>query len=75
MLNELIEKLQSAVDQDVWHYDDSNDPNVLVSPLKDIVIEWNNIGYFQIQREKIMFNDCVNGHTYTLRMNGKREDW
>lgn len=75
MLNTLIEKLQSSIDRDVWNYDDFNDKNILVSPLKDTVIEWNDIGYFQIQREKIMFNDCANGHTYTLRKNGEEEDW
>jgi hypothetical protein len=75
MLDILTQKYQSAVDQDIWNYDDSNDANILVSPLKDIVIEWNSTGYFQIQQDKIMFNDCVSGHTFTLRKNGSREDW
>lgn len=75
MLDILTQKLQSAVDQDIWNYDDSNDANILVSPLKDIVIEWNDTGYYQIQQDKIMFNDCVNGHTFTFRKNGSREDW
>jgi hypothetical protein len=75
MLDILTQKYQSAVDQDIWNYDDTNDLNILVSPLKDIVIEWNEFGYFQIQKDKIMLNDCVNGHTYTLRKDGTTEDW
>jgi hypothetical protein len=48
---------------------------VLVSPLKDVVIEWTDAGYFEIKKDKILFNDCVNGHTYVLSKNGSREDW
>jgi hypothetical protein len=75
MQDTLIQKLQLSIEQDIWNYDDSNDLNILVSPLKDIVIEWTDAGYFEIKKDKIMFNDCVNGHTYTLRKNGSREDW
>ena len=75
MIDILIEKLETATANDIWNYDDSSDSDVLVAPLKDIVIEWTDTGYFQIQKEKIMFNDCVNGHTYTFRKNGSREDW
>ena len=75
MLDILTQKLQTAIEQDVWNYDDSNDPNVLVSPFKDIVIEWTDTGYYQYQKDKVMFNDCVNGHTYSLRKDGTTEDW
>lgn len=71
----LIQKLQKVTEQDIWNYDDSNNPDILVSPLKDVVIEWTDAGYFEIKKDKIMFNDCVNGHSYTLRKNGSREDW
>jgi len=75
MLSILTQKLQTATEQDIWNYDDSDDPNTLVSPLKDIVIEWAETGYFQIQKNKIMFNDCISGYTFTLRKNGTTEDW
>jgi hypothetical protein len=75
MRDTLIQKLQTSIEQDIWNYDDSIDPNRLVSPLKDAVIEWNDTGYFEIKKDKIMFNDCVNGHTFTLKKNGTREDW
>ena len=83
MLDILTQKYQSAVDQDIWNYNDSNDPAVLVSPSKDIVIEWTDSGYFEVKKDKITFNDCVNGHTYSLRKDetrsyrrdSSREDW
>jgi hypothetical protein len=75
MIDILIEKLETSISNDIWSYDDSSDSDILVSPLNDIVIVWTDTGYFQIQREKIMFNDCVSGHTFTLRKNGSREDW
>jgi hypothetical protein len=75
MIDILIEKLETSISKDIWSYNDSSDSNILVSPFKDIVIEWTDTGYFQIQKEKIMFNDCVNGHTYSFRKNGSREDW
>jgi len=71
----LIQKLQTATEKDIWNYDDSNDFNILVSPLKDIVIEWTDAGYFEIKKNNIMFNDCVNGHTYTFRKDGSRKNW
>jgi hypothetical protein len=65
--NTLSQALQSAIDQDIWNSDDSNNSDLLITPLKDIAIQWTDTGYFQIQKEKISFNDCVNGHTYSLR--------
>ena len=65
--NTLSQTLQSAIDQDIWNSDDSNNSDLLITPLKDIAIQWTDTGYFQIQKEKIMFNDCVDGHTYSLR--------
>jgi hypothetical protein len=67
MLDILKQKLQEAAEKDIWNSDDSNNPDILVSPLKDIVIEWTDTGYFQYQKEKVMFNDCTEGHTYILR--------
>jgi hypothetical protein len=83
MLDILTQKYQSAVAQDIWNYNDSNDPAVLVCPSKDIVIEWTDSGYFEVKKDKITFNDCVNGHTYSLRKDetrsyrrdSSREDW
>ena len=71
----LEQKLAEVLEKDIWNYDDTTDNNILVSPLKDIVIEWTDQGYFQYQKEKIMFNDCVTGFTYSLRKDGHLIDW
>jgi hypothetical protein len=84
--NTLSQALQSAVDQDIWNSDDSNNPDLLITPSKDIAIKWTDTGYYQIQLDKIMFNDCVEGHTYTYRKSspgnplstrepGSRKEW
>jgi hypothetical protein len=84
--NTLSQALQSAVDQDIWNSDDSNNPDLLITPSKDIAIKWTDTGYYQIQLNKIMFNDCVEGHTYTYRKTsaenplstrepGSRKEW
>jgi hypothetical protein len=75
MINTLTEKLQRSINQDLWQSDDSNNVNLLISPKKDIIIEWIDTGYFEIQKNKILFNDCTIGHTYSLRKNGTLEEW
>jgi hypothetical protein len=65
--NTLSQTLQSAVEQNIWNSDDSNNPDLLISPLKDFVIQWTDIGYYQIEKNKIMFTDCAEGHIYTYR--------
>ena len=82
----LSQALQSAIDQNIWNSDDSNSPDLLITPSKDIAIKWTDTGYYQIQPDKIMFNDCVEGHTYTYRKSdpgdplssmapGSRKEW
>jgi hypothetical protein len=75
MLDILTQKLQSCIEQDVWNSDDSTNPDLFVSPKKDIIIEWTDTGYFEVQKEKIMFNDCSIGHTHCLRKNGTLHEW
>ena len=75
MLNTLVQKLQSCIEQDTWNSDDSANPDLFISPKKDIIIEWTDTGYFEIQKEKITFNDCSIGHTYCLRKNGTLQEW
>jgi len=87
--NTLSQALQSAIDQNIWNSDDFNNPDLLISPLKDFAINWTDTGYYQIETDKIMFNDCIEGHTYTYRKsfagnldstrapisNGSRKEW
>ena len=87
--NTLSQALQSAIDQNIWNSDDFNNPDLLISPSKDFAINWTDTGYYQIETDKIMFNDCVEGHTYTYRKsfagnldstrapisNGSRKEW
>jgi hypothetical protein len=84
--NTLSQALQSAVDQNIWNSDDFDNPDLLITPSKDIAIKWIDTGYYQIQPDKIMFNDCVEGHTYTYRKTsagnrlstmapGSRKEW
>ena len=75
MINSLTEKLQRSINQDVWNTEDATNPDLLISPKKDIIIEWIDTGYFEIQKNKILFNDCTVGHTYSLRKNGTPEQW
>jgi hypothetical protein len=75
MLDILTQKLQSFIEQDAWNSDDSTNPDLFVSPKKDIIIEWTDTGYFEVQKEKIMFNDCSIGHTHCLRKNGTSHEW
>lgn len=63
----LSQTLQTAINQDIWNSDDSTNPDLLITPLKDVAIQWNDTGYFQIQKEKISFTDCETGHTYAIR--------
>lgn len=84
--NTLSQALQSAIDQDIWNSDDFNNPDLLITPSKDFAIKWTDTGYYQIQPDKIMFNDCVEGHTYTYKKSspgnqlsslapGSRKEW
>jgi hypothetical protein len=75
MIDILIQKMQTCLAQDAWNSDDSDNPDLLISPKKDIIIEWNDTGYFEIQRERVSFNDCVIGHTYSLKKNGDASNW
>jgi hypothetical protein len=43
MIDTLTEKLQRSINQDLWQSDDSNNVNLLISPKKDIIIEWKRI--------------------------------
>jgi hypothetical protein len=75
MIEILAQKLQSCIEQDIWNSDDSTNPDLIISPKKDIIIEWTDTGFFEIQKEKVMFNDCSIGHTYCLRKNGTLPEW
>ena len=75
MIEILTQKLQSCIEQDVWNSDDSDNPNLLITPKKDIIVEWSGNGFFEIQRNKVTFNDCVIGHTHCLRKNGTADEW
>jgi hypothetical protein len=75
MIDILTQKLLTSLEQDIWNSDDSENTNLLISPKKDIVIEWTDTGYFEIQKSKVTFNNCVTGHTYCLRKNGTIDEW
>ena len=36
--------------QSKWDYDDQNDANVLISPNKDIALEWTDYGLYRITK-------------------------
>ena len=75
MIDILTQKLQSCIDQDLWNSDDSNNPDLLITPKKDIIVEWSGTGYFEVQRNKVTFNDCLIGHTYCIRKGGTLTEW
>ena len=75
MIDILTQKLQSCIDQDIWNSDDSENPNLLITPKKDIIVEWSGTGFFEVQRNKVTFNDCIIGHTYCIRKNGTLNEW
>jgi hypothetical protein len=75
MIDILTKKLQSCIEQDIWNSDDSENSNLLISPKKDVVLEWTDTGFFEIKKEKVMFNNCVTGHTYCLRKDGTIDEW
>jgi hypothetical protein len=75
MIDLLTQKLQSCIAQDLWNSDDSNNSNLLITPNKDIMVEWSGDGFFEVQKNKVTFNDCVIGHTYCLRKNGTAVEW
>jgi hypothetical protein len=65
--NTLSQALKSAVDQNIWNSDDFNNPDLLITPAKDVAIQWTDTGYYQIESDKVMFTDCTEGHVYTYR--------
>jgi hypothetical protein len=75
MIDILTQKLQSCIEQDIWNSDDSENTNLLISPNKDVVLEWTDTGFFEVKKERVMFNNCVTGHTYCLRKDGTIDEW
>jgi hypothetical protein len=67
--------------QSKWNYDDLDDPNVLISPNKDIAIEWSDYGLYRITKTQSQltlmdnWNVLKAGHTFTMYKVWDNTDW
>lgn len=81
--NFIIDILQNKYDeyQSKWDYDDRNDPNVLISPNKDIALEWTDYGLYRVTQTQSQltlmdyWNGLEPGHTYTMYKVWGPDDW
>jgi hypothetical protein len=78
---DLVEKLKEKYSEweNKWDYDDSQDPDILISPEKDIAIEWTDNGMYKISKSgldvEIEFTDFRQGHTFGLYRGYDIESW
>ena len=67
--------------QSKWDYDDRNDPNVLISPNKDIALEWTDYGLYRVTQTQTQltlmdyWNGLEPGHTFTMYKVWDANDW
>jgi hypothetical protein len=62
-----------------WDYDDSQDPNILIAPEKDVAIEWADNGMYKISKMdlnvEIEYTDFREGHTFGIYQGYDMDSW
>jgi hypothetical protein len=78
---DIIEKLKEKYTEweNKWGYDDSQDPDILISPEKNVAIEWTTDGMYKISKldlaVEIEFTNFRQGHTFGIYQGCDLESW